>query len=335
MNQTTSASSSSQLSEKIVLYLNSNLTKKCKLLLTVLYKYQPLKHKELAEMIDVKTNGLTNLILKINKIQSEFIGSQNAGRCKIYSLSPLAEIYTEIVLLPEENTRKNAHTSSLYNDPLIYDVMDSLDIFQEFEGDDWYIVLDDLLFAEANGISITTTDAKEEINQFHMNYSEETYHNYINFKNALINLNVQHGRQAVQKIYGIMDQKILSRRLELLLSSLLDDFYKISPLFQLEKEDSQNAYSIIDRIFSDCFPETFGSNSAVSSKPLESKYCSLYSVFLTMNNEFKNNNYDKAASIEQWKKRFHIKNHYNCISYIAEKCSAVNRQRPTNTLSSQ
>lgn len=322
MNQTTKTASTSQLHPKTILYLNNNLTKKSKSLLKVLYKYQSLKHKELAEILDIKTNGLSNLIARINKIQNKFIESQSMGRYKIYSLSPLAEAYTGNILLPEETARKAEHTSFLYNDHLT-DVLNFLKIFQEFEGNDWYIVLDDLLFVETKNNLTTTASLKEEINQININFKEETYQNYTNFKNALITLNVQHGKQAVQKIYDIIDQKILSQRLDFLLSNILDDFYKMEPLFQLEKEDLQATYSIIDRIFSECFPETFGVNSSVHSKPLETKYCSIYSVIINMKNEFKNNNYDKAISIEQWEKKFHTKKHFSCISYIAEKCSTI------------
>ncbi|MCM1087904.1 MAG: MarR family winged helix-turn-helix transcriptional regulator [Muribaculaceae bacterium] len=323
MNETNIITSNNQLPSKTILYLDSNLTKKCKSLLITLHKYQSLNHKELAELLDIKTSGLTNLISRINKIQKKFIESQSIGRCKFYSLSPLAEAYTEIILLPKENARKYTHSSSLYNDLSTSNVIDSLKKFQEYEGECWYIVLDDLLFFETRNKIITATDFKDEMFQNNMNYKEETYQNYTNFKNALITLCVQNGRQAVQKIYGILDQEILSWRLDSLLSNILNDFYKMEPLFQLEKEDLQAAYSIIDRIFSELFPEIFGASSSIYSEILDTKYSSIYSVIVNMNNEFKKNNYNKSVSIQQWEKKFYTQSHYSCISYIAEKCNTL------------
>lgn len=323
MNQKNRTISNSQLSKNNISYLNSNLTKKGKLLLLTLYKYHPLKHKDLAKMLDMQTNGLTNLISHINnKIYKDLIEFQRVGRCKFYSLSQIAETYTENILLPEETVRLNAHTSFLHNDFIIRDVLDSLRKFQEFEGSDWYIVLDDLLYVETRNSLVTTINSKDTSNHTYnnlKNFKQETYQNYIRFKNALISLIVQHGKQSVQKIYDILDQKILSKRLDFLLSNILDDFYKMEPLFHLEKEDLQSAYSIIDKIFSDCFPETFGTNSYI----LPTEYCSIYSVIINMTNEFKENNYDKAISIEQWEKKFYTKNHFSCISYIAEKCNTI------------
>lgn len=327
MNQKDHTTSNNQLSRKNISYLNSNLTKKGKLLLLTLYKYQPLKHKDLAKILDMQTNGLTNLITNINeKIYNDLIKSEHVGRCKFYSLSQIAETYTENILLPEETVRKNALTSFLHNDFLVNDVLDSLRKFQEFEGDDWDIVLDDLLFAETRNMLASTANAKEAINQIHFNYfnyKEETYQNYNTLKNALITLIIQRGKQSAQKVYEILDQKILSRRLDTLLSNILDDFYKMEPLFHLEKENLQAAYSIIDKIFSDCFPETFGTNTIFYPNPLPAEFYSIYSVIINMTNEFKYNNYDKTVSIEQWEKNFHIQNHYSCISYIAEKCSTI------------
>lgn len=144
----------------------------------------------------------------------------------------------------------------------------------------------------------------------------------MNFKNTLITLIVQHGKPSVQKVYGILDHKILSKRLDSMLSNVLDDFYKIEPLFQLEKKDLQAAYSIIDRIFYEYFPEIFKASSIFSS-PLSSEYYGIYSVIAKMNKEFKSNNYDKAVSIQKWEKKFHARNQFSCIAYIAEKCNTI------------
>lgn len=107
-----------------------------------LYKCQPIQHKYLAETLEMQTNGLSNLISKINKIYKGFIEFDSAGRSKFYSLSQVAETYTEMVLLPEETARKDALISFLYTDPSVHDVLESLRKFQEFEGEDWYIVHD-------------------------------------------------------------------------------------------------------------------------------------------------------------------------------------------------
>lgn len=306
----------SQLSDDTIIYLNKNLTKKAKTLLLILYKTQPLQHKYLAETLDMQTNGLSNLISKINKVYKEFITFKYEGRSKFYSLSQDAEKYTKDILLPKEAARKDTRTSFLHTDLLIQDVLIFLKKFQEFEGDDWYIVLDDLLFIETR--KIVALDIK---------FKEETYLNYNNLKDALITLIIKHGKQSVQKIYSILDQRILTKRLDSLLSSILDDYYKIEPLFRLEKKDLQMAYFIIDKIFLDHYPAIFGTNSVSNPNPLPpeyySIYYSIYSVINNMINEFKNNNYDKAVSIEQWEKKFYTKNQFSCISYIAEKCSTV------------
>lgn len=323
MNQKDCTASNTQLSKNTIFYLNSNLTKKGKSLLIALYKYQSLKHKDLAEILDTRPNALTNLITRINKMQKDFILSDSAGRCKFYSLSQIAEAYTEIVLLPQETARNSACTSCLQYDLFTCDVLNILGKFQEHEGDDWYIVLDDLLFIETQNRLTAINDPKGTFSHNHMNFKEETYQNYNNLKDAFITLIVQHGKQSAQKIYRILDERILSKRLDSLLSLILNDYYKIEPLFYLEKKDSLAAYSIIDRIFSERFPDVFGKTSFSYSDSFPTEYYLIYSVIVQMINEFKENGYDKNISIKQWEKNFHTANHSNCLSYIAEKCSTI------------
>ncbi len=323
MNQTDYTTSNTQLSKNTIFYLNSNLTKKGKSLLIALYKYQSLKHKDLAEILDTRANALTNLITRINKMQKDFILSDSVGRCKFYSLSQIAEAYTEIVLLPKETARNSARTSCLQYDFFTCDVLNFLGKFQEYEGDDWYIVLDDLLFTETQNRLTASNDSKGTFIHSYMDFKEETYQNYTNLKDAFITLIVQHGKQSAEKIYRILDEKILSKRLDFLLSLILNDYYKIEPLFYLEKKDSLVAYSIIDSIFSEYFPEVFGKTSFSYSDLSPAEYYRIYSVIIQMINEFKENGYDKSISIKQWEKNFHTTDHSNCLSYIAEKCSTI------------
>lgn len=311
-------SSDGQLSKNIISYLNSNLTKKEKSLLVELYNYQTLQHKELAEILDIQTNNLSNLIKRINKIHIDLVKSNRAGRRKFYSLSQIAETYIEVELLPKETARKYTRTFFLHTDQSTHDVLESLRKFQEFEGEDWDVVLNDLVFAEIRNISAAITDPKAENHQNYTNFKKETYQNYTNFKNALITLMIQQGKQAVQKVYNILDEKILTKRLDSLLLKLLDDFYQIKPLYDLEKENSQTAAQfMVDRIFSQRYSAIFGSDP----NPLPAQYYSVEHAIQIMIDEFKDNNYDKAVSIEQWKKKFYTGNHFECISYIAEKCS--------------
>ena len=93
MNQTDYTTSNTQLSKNTIFYLNSNLTKKGKSLLIALYKYQSLKHKDLAEILDTRANALTNLITRINKMQKDFILSDSVGRCKLQKPIPKSYYY--------------------------------------------------------------------------------------------------------------------------------------------------------------------------------------------------------------------------------------------------
>lgn len=310
----------SQLSENMILYLNKNLSKRGKSLLVVLHDYQPLQHKQLAAMLDMKTSSLTNLINRIKKLRINLVEFNLIGRSKFYSLSQIADAYTEIVLLPKETARKHTHGSLLHAGQLTHVVIESLRKFQEFEGDDWYIVLDDLLFVESRNISAANTNPQEEKNHNYNDFRQETYQNYIDFKNALITLMIQQGEQAVQKIYNIIDEKILTKRLDSLLLKLLGDFYQIKPLYDLEKESSlTDAQFMVDKIFSHCYSAIFDSDPNPNSLP--EKYYGVEHAIQTMIDEFKKNDYDKAVSIAKWKKKFYTGNHFECISYIAEKCN--------------
>lgn len=299
MNQSSNTISNNRLSKNTISYLNSNLTPKGRFLLIKLYKYSSLKHKDLAQTLDMSSSSLTNLITRINSIYQDFIKSESIGRHKFYSLSQIAEAYTEIILLPKQTAQNDAIASLLSNDSLTNNVWYSLKKFQEYEGDDWYLVLDDLLLFETRNQLVRTTDAIEISNQIHFDYKNETCQNYINFINALIALEIQQGKQSLKKIYGILDQIILERRLEFLLEKSLNDFYQIEPLFHLEQNDLQAAYSLIDKIFSELFPEIFGENIPSSHVSLPSEYYSIYSVIINMTKEYKKNNYNKSVSIEQ------------------------------------
>ena len=323
MNQANNPTSNNQLSKNTISYLNSNLTPKGRSLLAILYKYPALRHKDLAQALDMSSSSLTNLMTRINNTYQDFIKSESVGCHKFYSLSQIAETYTEIILLPEKNARDNARVSFLHNDLLTNNVWNSLRKFQEYEGDNWYLVLDDLLFVETRKQLTRTTDSNDVFEHIYSNLKNETYQNYTNFINSLISLVIQQGKTSVQKIYGILDHIILAKRLDLLLTNILNDFYKMESLFHLEKNDLKAAYSLIDKIFSEHFPEIFGENSLSSPTLLPAEYYSIYSVIINMTKEFKNNNYNKATSIEQWEKKFHTGKHFSCLSYIAEKCSTI------------
>lgn len=301
-----------QLPEDTILHLNRHLTKKGKSLLLTLYKYQRMQHKELAKMLDIQSNGLTNLLKRIKQINKDLIICKSEGRNKLYSLAQIAKIYTENELLPKETAQQRFFTSFLHADPSIQDVLKSLSKFQESEGNNWYIVLDDFLLAESKN--------KDKIKDGHdTNIEGAAYQNYINFINAMIDLIIRYGQQAAHKVYDVLEEKILIHRLESLLSNLLDDYYQIEPLFRKEKENLQDAYSIIDMIFSKRYPAIFG----IYPKPLPEEYYRVDRAISIMINEFEENNYNKNVSITQWEKKFYTKAHFSCISYIAEKCSIV------------
>lgn len=314
MNHISSNISNSQLLEDTISYLNSHLTKQGKSLLLILYKYQPIHHKRLAEILDIQTSGLSNLMKRIDETYHDFIEYQTEGRNKLYSLSQIAKVYTENELLPEEAARKQVGTSFLHTDPSLHNVLECLRKFQEFEGDDWDIALDDLLLAEKRNNGEIKDDPT-----INTDFKEETYQNYTSFKNAMMTLIVQYGQPAAQKVYDIIEQKVLIKRLEYLFSCLLEDFHLIEPLFLLEKENLQASYSIIDLIFSKCCPTIF----RIPSRPLPREYNGSQLAISKMIDEFKDNNYDKNVSIAQWEKKFYTKEHFSCLSYIAEKCSTV------------
>ena len=313
MDQTDRKIPNAHLSESMIAYLKSNITKKGEFLLKTLYNYPHLQHKNLAGALDMRPNGLSNLISKINNIYEDFIISDSKGRNKFYSLSQAAEAYTKSELLPEETARKDARLSFLHTDPLTRNALDFLRKFQEFEGDNWDIVLDDLLFFETKNLPTTNT-----------HFIQETSQNYRNFKNALITLVIQNENQSVQKVYGVLEQKILTTRLESLILSELSYYNKMKPLFRLEEKDVRAARFIIDKIFSEysSAPATFEPHSIQYYNLPQTEYENIDWVINRMIKGFKNSNYDKIAFIEQWEKKLYTRNQYSCISYIAEKCNS-------------
>lgn len=313
MSQTNRKTQNTNLSEGMITYLKDKITKKEESLLKMLYNYPNIQHKNLAGALEITSNGLSNLISNINNIYENFIIAEPKGRKKFYSLSQAAEIYTIRELLPKEAAQKDARLSFLHTDPITCDALDFLKKFQEFEGDGWDVVLDDLLFVETRDMSATN-----------IRFSQETSQNYNNFKNALITLVIQQKEQSVQKVYAVLEQKILTTRLKSMVSSALSNYNKMKPLFLLEENDLKAAHSIIDKIFSEhsSDPAPIVTNAIHYINLQQTEYEDIDRVIDRMIKDFKNNNYDKIAFIEQWEKNLYTRNQYS-ISYIAEKCNEL------------
>lgn len=182
------------------------------------------------------------------------------------------------------------------------------EMFQDAAGKEWFMVLDDLL----SGIM--------DINEL----SDELYNRYMEFAESLIQLRIQQKSTAIRKVYDVIDNNILIKRLERYLDNELKDLYVLEPLFDLEKEDFEKACVLIDHIFSELRPVIFGAAGSLQLEELAitiNQYYAIHHQISNMINEFQSFDGNKTKAVAYWKEKFHA---YNAsLQYIASNCHTI------------
>ncbi len=300
----------STLTNETVTILKASLSRHGNAILQALYESPGMQQKSLAATIHTSPASLSNIISKLETIQPQLLQSERTGRSKFYSLTDTAAAYVESELLHKEkpvSPKIHPFNASSYEDALIDETLHFLTRFQHAAGSEWYMVLDDLLCG------------------FHENkISDEVYDRYMDFTDSLVQLRIKQKTAATRKIYDAVDNIILAKRLDRYLNSELKDLFILEPLFDLEKQDFEQACALIDNIFYKLRPNIFCQAEPVALETLsitQDQYFAIYHQISEMINEFSKFNGNKTAAVTFWKDRFHS---YNAsLRYIASNCYVI------------
>lgn len=301
----------SLLTKEVILMLNASLSKQGTAILKALYESPEIQQKNLAVNIHTSAASLSNIISKMEAIQPSLLKSERIGRSKFYSLTDTAIAYVESELLPKEkpaSPKIRPFNSSSLEDALINETIHFFERFQNAAGREWFMILDDLL----SGIM--------ELNQL----SGELYDGYMRFMESLIQLRIQQKSIAIRRVYDVVNNNILIKRLERYLDRELKELYVLEPLFDLEKEDFERACALIDYIFCELRPMIFGSAGILYLEEYSitvEQYYAIHHQISSMINQFLEFHGDKTKAVAYWKEEFHA---YNAsLRYIASNCYAV------------
>lgn len=301
----------SLLTKEVVLTLNALLSRQGIAVLKALYQSPGIQQKNLAVNIHTSPASLSNIISKLEAIQPDLLKSERIGRSKFYSLTDTAAAYVESELLKDEkpvSPKIRPFNSSSLEDAMTNETIHFFELFQDAAGKEWFMVLDDLL----SGIM--------DINEL----SDELYNRYMEFAESLIQLRIQQKSTAIRKVYDVIDNNILIKRLERYLDNELKDLYVLEPLFDLEKEDFEKACVLIDHIFSELRPVIFGAAGSLQLEELAitiNQYYAIHHQISNMINEFQSFDGNKTKAVAYWKEKFHA---YNAsLQYIASNCHTI------------
>lgn len=303
----------SVLTKENIITLRTLLSKQGNAILKALYESPEMQQKNLAVSIHTSPASLSNIINKLETIEPRLLKGERIGRSKFYSLTDTAIKYVESELLPKEDPvtpKPKIHhfDSSSYEESLTDETLHYLNLFQQTAGNEWFMVLDDLL----SGI----TDVNKT--------SDELYDRYKDFMESLTRLRIQQKNTAIRKIYDVIDNQILIKRLSQYLDEELKDLYVLEPLFDLEKQDSEQAHVLIDYIFFDLRPSIFVPADTIQLETFSittEQYYAIHYQISKMINEFRTLGGNKTKAVMKWKDRFHS---YNAsLHHIASNCFTI------------
>lgn len=306
----------SSLIKENIITLRTLLSKQGNAILKALYESPGMQQKSLAVSIHTSPASLSNIISKLETIQPELLKSERIGRSKYYALTDMAIAYVESELLSKEEPvtlkpKIHPFDSSSYEEMLTAETLHCLNLFQHTAGNEWFMVLDDLL----SGI----TDATK--------MNDELYDRYKDFMESLTQLRIHQKNIAIRKVYDVIDNLILSKRLNQYLDKELKDLYVLEPLFDLGKQDFEQACTLIDYIFFELRPSIFGPADDLQDLQLEAfsitteQYYAIHHQISNMINEFFTFGGNKTKAVTKWKDRFH--SYDATLRYIVSNCFVI------------
>lgn len=289
----------SQLTSETILVLNKYLTKTCRQILVSLYNSPRMQQKDLSSTINTTASSLSNLIGKIEAISPQLLTAEKSGRAKYYSLTPVARTYVRDELLKNEPSKIRSFSSTSYSDELFEKTLYCLKEIQNKAGSNWDIALDGLLTGHEESPSSLT-------------------YYFDNFIDNLKKMKICHSESSLNKIYELLNNSILIKRIDLYLADSLKDFYRLSPLFELESNSKEPwaAFKLIDDIFSNISGDNERIRPNSSYVEIETYY-DLYNTILHMIKDASAHCYSKEEALKHWESLYCSQN--NSLYYIAEK----------------
>lgn len=283
------------LDPETVARLNKALTKTCKQIIHAIFLHVKIQQKDLSAALHTTSSSMSNLLSRIDLISPKLLIVEKSGRAKYYSLTPIARAYAEQELKDKEGPKIRSFSSSSYSETLFNEALNSLYVFQSKAGNDWDIALYNCLSNEPDPPSVLTPY-------------------FINFINNMKQLKIKNLENSLKKIYEILHDNILRKKIIHYLETSLKEYYHLLPLFEVEKKSQQAALELIDDIFKNRACKNYRPNN---SFVMEDKYFLLYDTINQMSNDVKNLEFDKTQIVTYWKEKYCSQS--ITFFYIAEK----------------
>lgn len=311
--------SSRSLSPDMVSLLNHSLSKLGIAILKELYQSPKMQQKNLAASIHTSPTSLSNILNKLENIQPQLLIAERVGRSKYYSLTETASLYVAQVILPQSNKIHRFSTLSR-EDTLISETLDILCQFQETAGQDWDIMLDNILVHDLEADSGISTENTGK---------NELFTLYADFMNHMKQMEISNQTATIHEIHNILGQPVLIKRLNAYLARELANYHALEPLFKLEKQDFEKASRLIDEIFTEIAPNVFPkaseakytNNSHINKAVSDEQYGTIFRKISNMKNELFAYEGDKDLALKHWQTIYPPQS--PSIVYIAEKCSYI------------
>ncbi len=296
-----------QLTPDIIDTLNDSLSNLCITILKELYHSSKLQQKHLAANVHTTPSSLSNTITRLESIQPQLLKSERIGRSKYYSLTEIAKLYVSQEILPKPGSLHVLSGPSVVS--LMQDTLDILHQFQKVAASDWDYVLATLLF-----------DKTEEYDK-----DGELFTLFEDFIQNMLQLRIRDNRKSIYEIQQILNNKILTDRLDIYLDKKLERYLALEPLFKLGKRDYRKATQLIDYFFTQIDSELFRpseSKSQFDNLPVSKEQAdAILHEFVRMKGEFLEFKGDKLAAEQKWEAEFYSTS--TLIPYISEKCFSI------------
>lgn len=317
MNINTASQEYNSISENVPLtselerYYNTALTKPDIDILKELYHSPQIQHKVLATNLNTSTNSLSNRFNRLAYIQPPLIITERIGRTKYYSLTETARAFVEHQFPPKNNLVHKFVTTTQDN-ALLNDTLNILNRFQQVIGTEWDVYMDDIL--SGNVLLDKKDDESDEIRMLYEDFIINLKKLYAFGKNSCI-----------QDVYNTLNQNVLIHRLKEFLDKELTHYRSLESLFELERQDFEKAFLLIDYVFTQINPIIFRPYD--SMQPIQSLMLSTEQInsvtcaILSMVNEFRDYNGNTALAINHWKETYLTTS--AALYHIADKCYTI------------
>lgn len=268
-------------------------TRQCNKVIRELYGHK-LSNKELSENVGVSRSALSNILQKIKSSQLGLLVVEQNGRNTYYSLSDLGCAYAEKHLFNDIANSKIINIEEKLSEHALMG-MHALKNMQKEWGEEWQLKFDELLLEHSKGKS-----------------GEGHFDTFIE---AVKNIIVEERWEELNKIYHLIDNVLLRKRIE----KRFDQLMGIKCLCIIDDMDWKMAYKLVEDFFEYHgqfvrmeFLEQF-QNHQIGSEEIKSAFNALSQMIEAAREE----KMSKEDFYNEWEEAFVP--HERLVYYIAEK----------------